>query len=113
MSGKAALTDNPSPAPPQPPTLTLGFLPVSTVPLPPGGQPWGNQSSVLLGRGLGTNLGIPGGFLASEFQNQGEQEELMFVTKLLTESKPPASGGAPGRWGTERRVWGKRPPAWG
>lgn len=39
----------------------------------------------------------------------------MFVTKLLTESKPPRSrtrGGAPGGWGTERGVWGERPPAW-
>lgn len=55
MSGKAALTDNASsPAPPQPPTLTPGFLPVYPVPLPPGGQPWASQCSVTLGRELGT-----------------------------------------------------------
>lgn len=57
MSGKG---DSPSsPAPPQPPTLTPGFLPVSPIPLLPGGQPWGSQLSVLLGRGLGTKSWDP------------------------------------------------------
>lgn len=105
MFGNAAFTDNSFlfSSTPQPLTLIPGFLPVSPVPLPHGGQPWASLCSVPLGRGGTPNTGIPGGFLALEFQNQGEQEELIFVKKHLIESKSPLPEPGPGFQGGVRQ----------